>query len=163
MTLVIEDQLGSGRVYGVRISGAGPADIPPVLEMLARCSPESRLRRFHGPSDGVAYTQAQLARKEDIVRLAWGGDRCVGMGVVGLDRAGVPHLGALVEDAVQHRGVGRRLVRSLVAEARRRGLSSIHADVMGDNAGLVGALARLGEASVRMGSGLVSVDIKIDA
>ena len=42
-------------------------------------------------------------------------------------------IAVLVEDAWQHKGLGRSLVRMLTAEAARRGITVINATVLADN------------------------------
>jgi GNAT superfamily N-acetyltransferase len=129
--------------------------------MLARCSRSSLFHRFHGPGDGTAYTAAQLRRPDDIVLLAWEGRRCISIGVLAGDSDLDLHLGVLVEDHWQRRGVGTALVTALIGAARDRAVRSIHADVMGEDHQLVGVLGRLGSTSVRLESGIFSVDIDL--
>jgi len=171
----------------VIVSQPSPSDLPAALAMVGRCSPASLLHRFHGPSDGVAYTTAQMQRAGqmqlegqvhregqmqragDVVLLAWEGHRCVGMGALSPDPDPHPdpdgdrdaglHIGVLVEDDCQRQGVGRGLIRALVAEARRRGAGSIHADVMGEDRWLVAVLGRIGPTRVALSAGTYSVDI----
>lgn len=146
---------------GLRIEPARVPDTDAVLAMLGRCSRTSLRHRFHGPTDGVAYTSAQLRRPGDIVLLAWEGDRCVGMAVIALDGAGGADLGALVEDGRQRRGIGTGLIQAAVTEARRRGVRSLHADIMGDDGHLVRSLRRLGPARVAICAGIFEVDVDL--
>jgi GNAT superfamily N-acetyltransferase len=146
------------------IRPAQPTDLPAVLAMLERCSKASLFRRFHAPSDGVAYTKAQLDRPGDIVYLAWEGDVCVGMGVFALecrDGTAVAHVGVLVEDDRQRHGIGRRLVAADAREAISRGIGVVHADVMGDDVHLVRALRQLGRTDVKLETGAFSVDVAL--
>lgn len=143
-----------------RIAAGSPTDVDAALAMVGRCSRTSLLHRFHGPSDGLAYTSGQMQRAGDVI-LAWDGSRCIGMGVLALDPGGQLHLGVLVEDDRQRQGVGRSLIRALVAEARQRGTGSLHADIMGDNSWLVAALRRIGQTRVVLAAGTFSVDIEL--
>ena len=148
------------------IRAARPTDTPAVLAMLERCSKTSLYRRFHGPSDGVEYTKAQLNRPGDIAYLAWEDDVCVGIGVFALEeREGgiVAHIGVLVEDDRQRHGIGRRLVGAAARDAIRRGVAVVHADVMGDDLHLVRALRRLGPTDVSLETGQFSVDVTLAA
>ena len=143
---------------------AQPSDAPAVLAMLERCSKASLFHRFHAPSDGVAYTKAQLDRPGDIVYLAWEGETCVGMGVFALEcREGttVAHIGVLVEDDRQRHGIGRRLVAADAREAISRGIGVVHADVMGEDVHLVRALRNLGPTHVTLETGAFSVDVAL--
>jgi GNAT superfamily N-acetyltransferase len=132
-----------------------------VVAMLGRCSTSSLFHRFHGPGDGIAYTVAQLRRRDDMVFLAWEGDRCIGMGVLAGPSNLDLHLGLLVEDQRQRQGVGATLVTALINEARSRGVGSIHADVMGEDHQLVVILGRLGKATAWVESGIFSVNIDL--
>jgi GNAT superfamily N-acetyltransferase len=143
------------------VTPAGEAETDEALAMVRRCSARSRFHRFHGPSDGVAYTTSQLRRPGDIVLLAWDGPRCVAMAALareGTDRADI---GVLVEDVYQRRGIGRRLILGLAEEARGRGIGTIHADVLGDDPHLVRQLSRLGPARVAIAAGTYSIDVEI--
>ena len=139
------------------------ANAPAVLAMVRRCSSTSLFHRFHGPTDGIAYTEAVLGRARDIILLAWEEQRCVGMAMLGGDLAAVPHLGVLVEDDRQRRGIGTRLVTALACEAVRRGVRSIRADILGEDGGLVARLRRLGPVRVDLYMGTYSVHIDLAA
>jgi GNAT superfamily N-acetyltransferase len=142
---------------------ARPADTPAVLAMVRRCSSTTLFHRFHGPTDGISYTSEALHRAGDILVLAWEGERCVGMAQLGGPLASSPHLGVLVEDERQRRGVGTRLVRAVAHEALNRGVRSIHADILGEDGRLLIALRRLGPTHVDLDMGTYSVDIQLRA
>jgi GNAT superfamily N-acetyltransferase len=143
---------------------AGPTsrDTDAVLAMLARCSRESLYHRFHGFTDGVAYTQALLqGRPHDQILLAWDSGDCVGVATISRDEFGSGHLGVLIEDRWQRRGVGTRLIRALVEKARWSGLTRLHADVLGENEFLLRTLRPLGRMTVALALGTFSVDIDL--
>jgi GNAT superfamily N-acetyltransferase len=142
---------------------ARPADTPAVLAMVRRCSSTTLFHRFHGPTDGLSYTSDALHRAGDILVLAWEGGRCVGMAQLGGPLASSPHLGVLVEDERQRRGVGTRLVRAVALEAVNRGVRSIHADIMGEDGRLLVALRRLGPTHVDLDMGTYSAEIQLRA
>jgi hypothetical protein len=52
-------------------------------------------------------------------------------------------------------------VKALAREAQGRGVSSIHADVLGEDHQLVTILGRVGNASVTIHDGNLSVDIDL--
>ncbi len=85
------------------------------------------------------------------------------MAQLGGPLASSPHLGVLVEDQRQRRGIGTRLVRALASEAVRRGVRSIHADIMGEDGRLLAALRRLGPTRIELDMGTWSVDIQLTA
>jgi len=156
-----EEQRPHRRVV-VTMAEATMADAPAVLAMVTRCSPMSLFHRFHGFTDGLAYTRAVLDPQPGSETLvAWNGADCVGLATLGRDDVGAAHLGVLVEDAWQRRGVGSRLITALLDGARARGVSTAHADILADDRFIIRALRRLGPLMVRFGPGTLSVDITL--
>jgi GNAT superfamily N-acetyltransferase len=170
MTTVIID-LGAGppplpllhptRTGGLRIAAASTTHLPAVLAMLARCSRQSLYHRFHGYTDGVAYTRTLLARRDDETLLVWSGSVCLGMGSVSWDDRGQAHLGVLVEDRWQRRGVGTRLIRALIERVSLRGVTRLHADILGEDQFLLRSLRRIGPVKVAIELGTFSVDVEL--
>ncbi len=70
-----------------------------------------------------------------MLTLVWEGPLCVGMGALAPDSGGAFHLGVLVQDDRQRRGIGTRIVRSLTERGRHCGVRSVHADVLGGSSG----------------------------
>jgi GNAT superfamily N-acetyltransferase len=144
------------------LAGSTSRDTDAVLAMLSRCSRESLYHRFHGFADGVAYTRALLqGRPHDQILLAWDSADCVGVATVTRDEHGSGHLGVLIEDRWQRRGVGTRLIRAVVETARSSGLTRLHADVLGEDEFLLRALRPLGRMKVALDLGTFSVDIDL--
>ena len=114
-------------------------DADRVRRLFERLSPQSIYRRFftlfpvppasvlrhltavdHGDHEALAVLDG-----DDILALAsW--DRPV-------HGSTDAEIAVLVEDAWQHKGLGRALVRMLTAEAARRGITEINATVLADN------------------------------
>jgi GNAT superfamily N-acetyltransferase len=167
MTTVITTQEAcvpphDGTTDVVTVKPIGPADLPAVVSMVGRCSLTSLFHRFHGPSDGLAYTRALFGRKStEPAFVAWNGVTCIGVASLGRDDEGIRHVGVLVEDAWQRRGVGSLLVAALLDQARAEGAPNVHADVMGEDRFLVEALRRSGPLRVSIQSGTFSVDIDL--
>jgi GNAT superfamily N-acetyltransferase len=165
MTSVITDQEPSAPAQGVaevEILRPTASDIEAVLAMLGRCSRASRFHRFHGFTDGVAYFAALLRdRPDDHTLLAWSGRVCVGVATLGVGTTGVVDLGVLVEDAWQRRKIGTRLIASLLDEARAKGLATVHADVLVDDAFILQALRRIAPLSVSADRGSLLIDIDL--
>lgn len=139
----------------------GSADLPALLEMLTRCSAATLQRRFHGPSDGVAYlTRVAAGGDASDTVLAWLGEQCVGAATLAGSGDDV-ELGVLVEDAWQRRGVGTRLVRRLVERARAAGVTVLRADVLGEDRFILRALSRIDDLRVSCESGVYTARVKL--
>jgi GNAT superfamily N-acetyltransferase len=140
------------------------SDTEAVLAMLARCSRATLFHRFHGFTDGRAYFGALLRdRPLDRTLLAWYRSTCVAVATLGVGAMGNLDLGVLVEDAWQGRGVGSQLTASVLDRARARGVSTVHADVLGDDPFILEALRRIGPLTVSIDSGSFSIDIDISS
>jgi GNAT superfamily N-acetyltransferase len=160
MTSVIEVQEPDAGV--IRVASASVADTEAVLAMVARCSRATLYHRFHSFSDGLAYTRALMTGgPSDDTLVAWNSSSCVGLATLGRNADGIADLGVLVEDAWQRRGVGRRLVVELLALLQARGESTLHADVLGDDAFILGTLRRIGRPTVSLKLGTYSVDVDL--
>jgi GNAT superfamily N-acetyltransferase len=138
------------------------SDTDAVLAMLARCSRETLFHRFHGFADAVSYFSALL--QDGPVQqtlLAWYGPTCVGVATLGVDATGIIDLAVLVEDARQRRGIGTRLTDALLDSARAEGVSSVHADVLGDDRFILKALRRIGPLTGSIDRGVWSIDVAL--
>jgi GNAT superfamily N-acetyltransferase len=165
MTGVMMVQAPNAEFHGVsevRVLRPSASDTEAVLEMLGRCSRTSLFHRFHGFTDGADYFGALLRdRPVDQTFLAWHGSSCVGAATIGVDTTGMSDLGVLIEDAWQRRGIGTWLVASLLANARAKGTTIVHADVLGDDLFIVHALRRIGPLTMSIEFGLYAIDIDI--
>jgi GNAT superfamily N-acetyltransferase len=146
----------------VRIAPIHPDDLDPLLAMLARCTPATLRRRFHGFTDGVAYTREQVRTSDDRIAVgAWEGPVCIGVAdLVG----GVPgpwHLSVLVEDDRQRQGIGNLLVSNLVGRARATGVPRLRADLSGDDALLAGMIRRIGPSEVSLDRGTITIEVDL--
>lgn len=138
------------------------SDSEAVSAMLARCSRSTLFHRFHGFTDGVAYFEALLLDQSmDETLLAWYGRACVGVATLAVGATAVSDLGVLVEDAWQRRGVGTRLAASLLDMAQARGVTTVHAEVLGDDRFIIEALHRIRPLTVSIESGILSTDIDL--
>lgn len=146
----------------VALASMTPNDAAAVAAMINRCSAATLRHRFHGITDGMAYVNGQL-RASEVVVIAKRGASCVGLGVLAADSRGSWDLGVLVEDAWQSRGVGTLLVTALVSEARHRKVAGIHADVLAEDAFIVGLLRRIGPIAARADHGTIIVDVRLAA
>jgi GNAT superfamily N-acetyltransferase len=132
--------------------------------MLARCSRASLFHRFHSFTDGVAYFETLLRDGAvDQTLLAWYGSACVGVATLGIGATGIVDLGVLVEDAWQRQGVGTRLAASLLDSARATGVSTVHADVLGDDRFILQAMRRIAPLRGSIEFGTFSIDIDLSS
>lgn len=151
----------------VEIRPVGSEDEPALRELYQRASAESMRRRFFSYSRHVA--------EQDIRRMVGrGGGTTVALialargevvGVADLTRSGEPgraDLALLVDETHHGEGVGTLLVEHLVAAARRLGYRQVHADVLSENAEMLGLLRQLGLPTTRYAScGVVDVDFAV--
>jgi GNAT superfamily N-acetyltransferase len=128
--------------------------------LMARCSAETRYRRFFAPlrTMPAEYRTGALAgdptRHDAVVTHlpidagpagSGGGGRIVALAslVTGPEGPGVAELGVLVEDGWQRRGLGTALVAELICRARGRGVPYLRATVQPRATGLLVWLGRI--------------------
>ena len=160
-------------------------DRGPLTSMFARCTPETRYRRFHGPvkaiperylAEALSATPfhyalvACLALSPDAVDQAAALDpetrdgEIVALASCRLIDEGAAELGVLIEDAWQHLGLGTRLVSALVDHARGTGLRVLAAQLLAEQAWIAGLLRPHGTCSVRpTWGGVLNVTVRLGA
>jgi len=114
-------------------------DLERVRRLFGRLSPESVYRRFFtmfpAPPASVLQHLTAVDHADHESLAALDADEIVAL--VSWDRpaagAAEAEIAILVEDAWQHRGLGRALVRMLTAEAARHGIAVLNATVLADN------------------------------
>lgn len=129
----------------VRIHDLPPGDEQTVQRVFDGLSPRSRYRRFHGPVRHLTPRMRQGLADADghdhVVLVAWAGRgrRRRPVGLVRLVRTGpvVAELAIEVVDAVQARGVGRRLLEAARVRAVTLGIRVVVADVLEDNGAML--------------------------
>src|SRR5712671_1007240 len=162
MTLQRSSALRGSMAEVAVLRSATVSETEGVLAMLARCSRETLFHRFHGFADAVSYFSALL--QDGPVQqtlLAWYGSTCVGVATLGVDATGIIDLAVLVEDARQRRGIGTQLTDALLDSARAEGVSSVHADVLGDDRFILKALRRIGSLTGSIDRGVWSIDVAL--
>lgn len=136
--------------------------------MWQRCTLATRTARFHAPvrhipasylkavlDDPPASVIAQHESTGDVVALA-----SLIRGASG-DSA---ELGVLVEDAWQRRGIGRRVVTRLITAAPARGITTVEASVLAENARIADLLRQIpGDFSVAIDGPALKVRIRLPA
>ena len=155
----------AARTCSVRRAAA--ADRPALERMLARCTGQTRYRRFHGPVKVfperylaealpgsplhlalVAYLADDAAVDGPVVDGPVVDGTVVALASCRAVDEGVAELGILVEDEWQRRGVGSHLLREIVAYAAGTGLRALQAQVLADQPWIVGLLRHHGTCTV---------------
>jgi GNAT superfamily N-acetyltransferase len=141
---------------------AAAADRPALERMLARCTGQTRYRRFHGPvtafperylTEALSGSPLHFALVACLDEDAERDGTVVEGTVVALASCravdeGVAELGILVEDDWQRRGLGGDLLGEIVAYAARTGLRALQAQVLAEQPWIVGLLRRHGTCRV---------------
>ena len=113
-----------------------PGDLGPLRAFIARCSPETRYRRFHGTGpQAIERELTRIASPTDDHR-SWvvvDGGEVRGTASLARSRSGATEMALLVEDRWFRRGIGRALVGELTAHAELVGLETITAWIQADN------------------------------
>jgi RimJ/RimL family protein N-acetyltransferase len=136
----------------VEIRALRPDDREDMLVAIGRTSAQSIQRRFFVPKRGFSEREisffididfrnhvALVAEvEEDGHPVIVGGGRYI------VTEAGAAELAFVVVDAYQGKGIGTALLRHLIELARDAGLKELAADVLPDNAAMLGLFGRLG-------------------
>src|SRR3954452_15646949 len=124
---------------GLTVRPVEADDAERVRRLFERLSPESIYRRFFtlfpAPPAAVLRHLTAVDHGDHEALAVLNGDEILALAswdrpAHGSDDA---EIAVLVEDAWQHKGLGRALVRMLTAEAARRGITEINATVLADN------------------------------
>ena len=118
----------------LRASRAG--DLESLRAFIARCSPETLYRRFHGTGPrAIERELTRIASPADDHRswVAVEGGEVRGTASLARSRSGATEMAVLVEDRWFRRGIGRTLVGALTAHAELAGLDTITASIQADN------------------------------
>ena len=134
-------------------------DVERLRRMFSRLSADTVYHRFFSPIQepprSALLWLATVDHRDRDALVALDGDEIVG--VARYDARVGSHaaeIAVTVEDAWQHRGLGKRLTKRLAQRAIDRGIESFEATVMPDNRQALGLLRKLSpDASVRFDSG----------
>jgi GNAT superfamily N-acetyltransferase len=159
----------AGAAGSVWMRQADHGDRAALEAMFLRCTPQTVYRRFHGPVKAFprSYLTEALARIPEHLGLvaspAQGGS-LVGLASCRLTDSGdAAELGLLVEDGWQGRGLGRELLRRLVAYADGLRVPELRAQVLIEQDWIIGMLRPYGQCSsvFRLGIREVRVQRKL--
>lgn len=150
-----------------------PADREELRREFLRLSPESRYSRFLGlspvPTDELLTYLTGVDQREHVALGATLESTDLkserGIGIARLIRLRsareTAEMAVTVADDMQHRGVGKILLRELVLAAKLRGISSVRAEVLASNGAMRSILERVGARRVESGEGCISYDVAI--
>ncbi|HSY16344.1 MAG TPA: GNAT family N-acetyltransferase [Jatrophihabitantaceae bacterium] len=132
----------------IHIRPLGPDDRPALLELDRRASDRSLYFRFFCATrySADAYIE-RLLRSPGADHLAIGAfvaDLLVGVASCEQTGPSSAEFALLIEDASQHLGIGTLLIEHLAAKARQRAISTLHADVLTQNAAMINVIRALG-------------------
>jgi GNAT superfamily N-acetyltransferase len=170
--LTVSAAPGAAALASVRRATEG--DRQALVRMLARCSGETRYRRFHGPvklfperylTEALSGSPVHFALVASVPS-ASGAEGAAGEDVVALASCravaeGVAELGVLVEDAWQRRGIGDRLLRGMADFAARSGLRALQAQLLAEQPWIAGLLRRYGRCETVATGGLLNVTVRL--
>jgi GNAT superfamily N-acetyltransferase len=116
-----------------------PGDSERLRRLFERLSPDTVYRRFFtrfpAPPPGVLEHLAAVDHHDHEGLVALDGDEIVALARWDRPAGSGPEaeVSILVEDAWQHRGLGRALMRTLVTEAAHHDITALTADVLTEN------------------------------
>ena len=146
----------------VLIRQVAAGDRPALAEMLARCSDQTRQRRFH---KYVSYftdpylTEALARGAAHFALLAQAGQAVAGLASCVTTGRGSAELAVLVEDSWQRLGVGARLLSQLVAHADQSGQARLKAWVLASQAWVLPVLGGYGTCEAWLRHGVFEVTV----
>lgn len=144
-----------------------PQDADAVLDLHARCSPESRRMRYFSatpaPPPRAMRDFTDPAHGLTLVAEGPDGSLLALAHLIHVLEPGVAELAFLVADAWQGRGLGRALTELLVVLARERGLVELRAAALAENRRVLRLLMSLGGRVRRTDEpGVVEVRLRLD-
>ncbi len=149
----------------LRLQAPTPVDLEDIKAFYDGLSPESRYHRFHGlgRTDTVARADAEATGVDRLALISRHDGRVVAVAsYIGLREPGVAEVAFAVADDDQRRGIGMRMLEQLAELAAERGIHRFDAEVMANNAPMLGVFEHAGFAVRRRGSSgelTVSLDI----
>jgi GNAT superfamily N-acetyltransferase len=162
----------------VHVRRAAERDRAALAGMFARCTGETRYRRFHGHVSVLPQRYLTEALSGSPVHFALvaiadhGADDGSGDGagdgaVIGLascrtGSAGVAELGVLVEDAWQRLGIGGLLLREIAGYASRAGLTTLKAQILAEQLWIIRVLRRYGACETARVRDVLDVILSLD-
>jgi GNAT superfamily N-acetyltransferase len=154
----------------IRIRALRPADQAGLLAAIDRSSSQSLHRRFFGAKRHFSAAEIDFFVKVDFVTHVAlvaeadesGRSVIVGGGRYIVVQPGAAELAFAVVDDYQRRGIGAALLRHLIVIARRAGIAQLVAEVLPDNASMLGVFEKCGlRISKRHAPGVLHVALEL--
>jgi GNAT superfamily N-acetyltransferase len=163
----------------VTIRRAGEHDRPALAQMFARCTPQTRYRRFHGHVNVLParYLTEALSGSPDhlaLVAVVAAGPResstegfmvgftegsIAALASCRTDARGVGDLGVLVEDGWQRLGIGAALLREIAGYATSAGIGVFTAQVLAEQSWILRMLTAFGSCESLTTRGVLEVTV----
>jgi GNAT superfamily N-acetyltransferase len=118
----------------LRASRAG--DLEQLRAFVARCSPETLYRRFHGTGPRAMDRELTRIASPNDAHRSWvvvDAGEVRGTASLARSRSGATEMAVLVEDRWFRRGIGRALIGALMAHAELVGIDTVTAWIQADN------------------------------
>lgn len=156
----------------IRLRLVTPADKHELESGLERLSPASRYKRFMGAMKRLSpellryFTEIDYVNHFAVGALALDQEPPLGIGVARYVRyTGQPDMAEpafAVVDRYQGRGLGQLLLRQLMREARRHGITRFRATLLADNMPMKALFARQGAHFTHAGDGVLVAEFTLD-
>jgi len=153
----------------VTIRRAGERDRAALAQMFARCTNQTRYRRFHGHVNVLPARYLDEALSGRPVHLALvavvssgsADGAVVALASCRVDAEGVADLGILVEDGWQRLGIGSALLGEMAAHASQTGIGRFTAQVLAEQSWILRLLASFGRCESVTTHGVLDVTVRL--
>jgi N-acetylglutamate synthase-like GNAT family acetyltransferase len=111
-------------------------DLESLRAFVARCSPETLYRRFHGTGPRAIDREVSRIATPTADHRSWvvvDGGEVRGTASLARSRAGATEMAVVVEDQWFRRGIGRALIGAIKSHAELAGVETITALIQADN------------------------------
>lgn len=141
------ERVGYDSFWVVSLRPPTEPDLPAITAMWHRCTPATRLARFHAPVHTIPTSYLDAVTADPAASLVAVDDRTAAVvasaSLIRHSNGQSADLGVLVEDAWQRRGIGRRLVTSLLTAAPARGITVLTAAILTEHAAVASLLRQV--------------------
>lgn len=152
-------------IHEVSVRPTAPTDLASLRFFVARCSPDTLYRRFHGAADRPVQRELVRIATSTSTHRSWvaaAPDGTVhGTATLAWSDRDATEVAFLVEDAWFRRGVGRALFGTLAQEAVASRLGSVVARIQADNVPAARFLAAVAPAAGHRHLGGAEVEVTI--